>query len=165
MMDAGIIEHGERFELVGGELIAMASKGKPHEALKLALTDFWIKNRPDHLRIAPESALRLGPNDEPEPEFFVFPASMPPADVRGPTVLLVVEIADSSLAKDKTIKALRYALHGVREYWVVNARTRDTAIFTEPTETGFARRREAPGDELLIPILAPELAVRLTSLK
>ena len=164
MMEAGILEHGERLELIGGELVAMASKGILHERVKLALCEYWYDHRPKHLRIAPESALRLGDHDEPEPELFIFPATIEPEDVRGDAVLLVVEIADSSLVPDRTVKALRYARHGVREYWVVNARTRGTTVFTEPTQTGYAVHREIAADQHLIPMLVPELAVRLADL-
>ena len=111
MVEAGILDVHERLELIGGELVAMASKGILHERVKLALCEYWYDHRPKHLRIAPESALRLGHHDEPEPELFIFPATIEPEDVRGDAVLLVVEIADSSLVPDRTDKALRYARH------------------------------------------------------
>jgi Uma2 family endonuclease len=165
MIEAGIIEHGEPFELLGGELVAKVNKGIPHETLKIVLNEFWGKIRPEHIRVAPESALRLGAHDEPEPEFFIFPKSIPAADVRGDTVLLVIEIADSSLAKDRSLKMLRYAAHGVREYWVINARTRATTIFQQPQSTGYSKRTEAASSERLVPLLVPELAVCLADLE
>lgn len=165
MMEAGIIDADEPFELIGGELVAKMQKGIPHEALKIAWINFWGKTRPDHVWIAPESVVRLGQHDELEPDIFVFPKTIPVADVRGDTVLLVVEIADSSLAKDRTIKMLRYALHGVREYWVVNARTRVTTVFQDPQPTGFAHRVEVARTEGLVPKFVPELALRLADLE
>ena len=164
-IEAGIIDADEPFELIGGELVAKMQKGIAHEALKIALNEFWGKFRPDQIRIAPESALRLGIHDALEPDLFVFPKSIPPADVRGDTVLLVVEIADSSLAHDRSLKMSRYVTHGVREYWVVNARTRVTTVFLDPQPTGFARRFDVAGSARLIPLLVPELAVRLDDLE
>ena len=164
MLEAGILEYGERFELIGGELVAMASKGIWHEVLKESLNLYWGKILPDHIRFAVESPLRLGIYDEPEPEFIVRPASIPLAEVRGPTVLLVVEVADSSLYKDRNIKALRYAAQGVREYWVVNARTRVTTVMREPSEASFAQRFDVPGTDHLVPLHAPELALSFADL-
>ena len=164
MIDAGIIDAEEPFELVGGEIVAKRQKGILHENLKRALNLYWGKVRPDSLQFVPESPLRLGPHDEPEPDFFVFAAATPMQDVRGPNVLLVVEISDSSLAYDGSVKLRRYAAQGVREVWIVNARDRVTTVFREPTETGYARRAEFAGEERLVPLFAPELALRFADL-
>ena len=164
MIEAGIVEHGERFELIGGDLVAMAAKGNHHETLKSALNDFWIRARAADIRVTPETPLRLDPHCEPEPDFIVFPAGMKPGDVRGETVLLVVEIADTSLIQDHRTKAPLYAAFGVREYWVINARSRATTVYREPGPSGYGSRVELPGDALLVPLLAPSLAVRLADL-
>lgn len=164
MLECGILRHGERFELVGGELIAMPPKGPLHEDLKTALNAHWGKIRPDTIRVAQETGFRIGDNDEPEPEFIVYPAGIRRRDVRGPTVLLVVEVADSSLAHDRNIKGPRYAATGVREYWVIAARSLTTTIYRDPGPEGFASRRDVPASELLTPLLAPSLALRLDDL-
>ena len=164
MVEAGIVDGDEPFELIGGELVAKMQKGIAHENLKRMLNKRWGKIRPDHIEFVPESPLRLGPHDEPEPEFVVYPASIPLAEVRGDTVLLVVEIADSSLAHDRSVKMERYVSHGVREYWVVNANTRVTTVFQDPQPTGYARRFDV-GSALLTPLLVPELALRMDDLE
>jgi Uma2 family endonuclease len=60
-------------------------------------------------------------------------------DVRGPTALLVVEIADSSPNYDLKTKAPLYASHGVREYWVMNAQTPAATIHREPSGSDYAQ--------------------------
>lgn len=165
MIDAGIVMHGERFELIGGELVAMAAKGNHHETLKVSLNFYWIKQAPREVMIGCETPLRLGTYDEPEPEFIVYPRGMKPGEVRGDTVLLVVEVADTSLPIDHNVKAPLYARFGVREYWVVNARSRITTVYREPGPAGYGSKREFAGDELLSPMLAPSLAVRLDDLE
>ncbi len=164
MIEAGIVQHGERFELIGGELVAMAAKGNHHETLKVSLNFFWVKQAPREVMVASETPLRLDTYNEPEPEFIVYPRGMKPGDVRGDTVLLVVEIADTSLPIDHNIKAPLYAHFGVREYWVVNARSLVTTVYREPSPSGYASKHEISGDELLSPMLAPSLAVRLADL-
>ncbi len=165
MIEAGIIRHGEPFELIGGDLVAMAAKGNHHETLKVSLNYFWIRQAPAGLMVASETPLRLGPNDEPEPEFIVYPQGMKPGDVRGDTVLLVVEIADSSLPTDHNVKAPLYARFGVREYWVINARRLVTTVYRDPGSSGYQSRVEVPGSELLSPLSVPSLAVRLVELE
>lgn len=93
---------------------------------------------------------------------------MNPEEVRGDTVLLVaeveVEVADTSLRVDDDVKAPLYAHFGVREYWVINARSLITTIYREPTSAGYGLKRDVSGDELSTTMLAPSLAVRLGDL-
>ena len=161
MLEAGILEHGERFELIGGELVAMASKGLRHELLKIALNKHWVRLAPEEITIAPETAFRMGEHDTPEPEFIVYPTSILAHEVRGDSVILVVEIADSSLTNDRNIKGPRYAAAGVREYWVIAARTLITTVYRDPSPDGYRSRQDFAPNELLTPLLASSLAVRL----
>ena len=112
MVRAGIIDEGERFELIGGELVAMAAKNRQHEVLRIELGLYWAGRCPLDLKLASGTPLRLGDYDAPEPDFIVYPASLLAPDVRTDTVLLVVEIADASLAIDLNTKAQRYAGSG-----------------------------------------------------
>ncbi len=165
MIEAGIVEHGERFELIGGDLIAMAARGRHHELMKIALCDFWIKKRPPELMVAQETVLHLGDHDEPEPEFIVYPSSTLAPDVRGDTVLLVVEVSGSSLRHDRQIKMPLYASYGVREYWVVDAVRLVTTVHRDPRGTSYASVKDHTARKLLTPLHAPLLAVRLSDLK
>jgi Uma2 family endonuclease len=164
MLEVGILENGDRFELIGGELVAMAAKGPEHELLKLELNIYWAQRLPPHLMFGPETPLRLGPYDEPEPEFIIYPRALKPHEVRGDSVLLVVEIADTSPRRDLRLKAQLYAEFGVREYWVIHAASRATTIHRDPGPNGYAAVTRHAADELLTPALAPGLAVRLADL-
>ena len=165
MLEAGITQSGERFELIGGDLVAMAAKGQHHELLKIALNFYWTRACTPELMIAQETPLRLDAHDEPEPDFILYPRSMRATDVRGDTVLLVVEVADSSPGDDLNLKAPIYASFGVREYWVINAIRQITTIHRDPKPEGYATRFEVPGNQRLVPLLAPALAVQLDTLE
>src|SRR5918992_2746 len=154
MLEAGILREPEAFELIGGELVAMAAKTRHHEVLRTELWNYWANRRARDLKIASETPLRLGNYDAPEPDFIVYPASLRAPDVRADTVLLVVEIADASLTIDLNTKAQRYAAAGVREYWVINARTLVTTVHREPQSSGYADRRDVAATEVLMPLLA-----------
>jgi Uma2 family endonuclease len=85
-------------------------------------------------------------------------------DIRGSDALLVVEIADTSLAYDLQIKAQLYGSHGVREYWVINAATLVTTVHTQPLRARYAVIGEVLPRELISPALAPALAISLAAL-
>ena len=76
-------------------------------------------------------------------------------------MLLVVEVADSSLSYDLEVKSLLHAHYGVREYWVIDAKTLTTTVFQHPDAAGYVDRSEVPGSVQLLPAVAPDLAIRL----
>jgi Uma2 family endonuclease len=164
MLAAGILTEDDNIELIGGEVVTMAAKGARHEILRNELMLYWADRRPRGVKFAEEPPLRLGPYDEPEPDLTLFPASLRVPDVRGDSVLLVVEIADSSLSYDLEVKAPLYAAFGVREYWVIDARSLVTTVHRQPGSGGYADRQIIEGDKELVPMLVPTLAVTLGSL-
>ena len=84
----------------------------------------------------------------------------------GPSVLLVVEIADLSLRYDSTRKAALYASFGVRELWVIDAVKRATRVFRKPSAEGYGETLDFGESDLLTPEFAPpEFALRLDELE
>jgi Uma2 family endonuclease len=73
---------------------------------------------------------------EPEPDFAVTRGGEGEYDHRKPgpaDVGLLVEVADSSLDRDRTDKARIYAGVGVPVYWIVNLVDRRVEVLTDPT--------------------------------
>lgn len=165
MVEAGILDADERIELIGGEIVLMSPKGRQHEVLRDELMWAWARTSPPYLRISTEAPLLLVDDTQTEPDLIVYPAALVSPDVRGDSVLLVVEVADSSLAYDLGRKAPIYAANGVREYWVINARTLVTTVHRDPGASGFAETFEVAGDAVATPALVPELAIQLDTLR
>jgi Uma2 family endonuclease len=162
---AGIIGPEERVELIDGEIIALNAKGNRHEIVRSRLTSFWSKHVPDDLMVVSEPAFKLEPHNEPEPDIIIFHDALQVPDVRGDTVLLVVEVSDSSISRDLKIKAPLYARFGVREYWVIDADSHETHIHRDPRPEGYASVTIRARTELLTPLLVPSLVVRLSDLR
>jgi Uma2 family endonuclease len=165
MLDAGVLRDGEKVELIGGELVEMSPQGPLHWDVTYAISRWFRKNLPDTFGVASQGPLRLGEYDEPEPEFFIFPDGLRVNDVRGPDVLLVIEVAFSSLSLDLGVKAALYAMHGVREYWVVDVEGQRTFVhvlggdgaYAAPRDVAFTSSLAAPGGAaLVIASLAPK---------
>ncbi len=164
MVAAGIIPEHERFELIGGEVVPMSPKGATHEKVKGRLNWFFQRAVPAELDIYQETTLHLSPDTYVEPDFCVFPHDFDLKKLDGSIVKLAVEVADSSFAYDTGRKLSVYAAYGVREVWVVNANTLLTRIHRQLGGEGYGFVRDLGPDELLTPVLVPELVVRLADL-
>ncbi len=149
MVEAGIIDEDERVELIGGELVPMSPKGSHHELVKSAVNFQWGRVCPETCRLiviysVEPGLLALSPQN----------------------VLLVVEIADTSLRYDRGRKAGLYALFGVRELWVIDAVKLTTRVFWTPHPDGYRERRDFGAAERMVPQFAPaEFALTLDELK
>jgi Uma2 family endonuclease len=159
MMEAGVIREDERFELVEGEIVMMAAKGIAHERVKSALTVAISRALPDHLTIAVEATLRLSDTIMLEPDVAVFPKTLFQKSTSfvhldHGEAHLIIEVAASSLAYDKDLKARLYARHGVREFWVIDANTRSTWVHTGPSGDRWSSVvQRGPEDSLTSPAL------------
>jgi Uma2 family endonuclease len=167
MMEAGVIGEDEKFELIEGEIVMMASKGIAHERIKSALVIAVVRALPDHLTLGVEATLRLTDITMLEPDIAVFPKELFNKSVSGFAQLdpgeahLVIEVAASSIAYDKRLKARLYARHRVREYWVIDANQRVTWIHAGPSGDVWSSIVErGPRDALTTPAL-PGLSLRL----
>lgn len=153
-------------ELINGDLVHKVNQGPDHWALAQKMSEWLLRRLPTSISLAPNGPLRLGAHDEPEPDFFLFPADVDVNAVRGPQTLLVTEIAVSSLSYDLDEKAALYARYGVRRYWVVDIPGRVTHVhelgedgrYGDPKRVAFAAPLHAPGvagAPLILETLAP----------
>jgi Uma2 family endonuclease len=109
----------ERVELLRGALVRMSPQGAAHANAPARVMKQLILALGDRAVVRAHSPLSLGDWSEPEPDIAV----VPPGDYsrsHPATALLVVEASDSSLRKDRRIKAELYAEHEIPEYWIVN---------------------------------------------
>lgn len=165
MVQAGIIEEDERFELIGGEVVPMSPKGIRHELLKVALARYWGRLMPDDIFLAQETTFRMSDDTYVEPDFVFYRRADGLAKLSPETALLAVEVADTSLAYDRGRKARIYAAFGVRELWVMNADKLVTHVYRTPGIEGYSDLRDVASDGALAPDFAPGLAVRLGQLE
>ncbi len=166
MVAAGVMEDDERVELIGGELVPMSPKGNQHEVMKAALLRLWYRAVPDDLDLVPETTFRLTEDTYLEPDVVIYPRASGIRGLGADNVLLVVEIADSSLRYDTGRKAALYAGFGIRELWVIDAVRLTTRVFREPAADGYRNASDfGPADRLTPLIASDAFALRLDELE
>jgi Uma2 family endonuclease len=151
----------DRFELVGGEIVPTSPKGRRHEIIRGALAYRFTRAAPESIFVVSEPQFNLAEDTYTVPDVLVHPTAIKTPDVHGKDVLLVVEVAETSLAYDRGMKARLYAFHGVREYWVINAATLVALVHTRPSAAGYGEVKENGPEDLLSPNLVPAFAISL----
>ena len=164
LTDLGVFTAEDRFELIGGEIVPMSPVGRRHEVLAEILERYLRARETADFNVVKEPQFNLADDVYIKPDILVRPANLVSYDMRGNAVLLVIEVAASSLAFDLGTKAAFYASHGVREYWVVDAATLVTTVHRSPGPGGYAGKHDIAPTALLVPHLVPALTVRLADL-
>ncbi|RKT45872.1 Uma2 family endonuclease [Thiocapsa rosea] len=146
MGETGILGPDLRTELIDGEIIEMPPIGYPHAGTVKLLANLMKETVGRDAIVAVQDPVWLDDHSEPLPDIALLRprpdyyrnAHPGPADV-----LLLVEVADSSLAYDREIKLPRYARAGIPEVWLVDLAGRRLDIHRQPTEAGYAEIRTA----------------------
>ena len=139
MGETGILGPRDRVELIDGEIIDMSPIGVLHAAIVARLASHFSQRLGPIGVVWCQNPLRLDDISEPEPDIAIL---RPRADFYmtahpgAADVLLVIEVADTSLAYDLGTKVPLYARHGIPEVWVIDAATRHSRVFRRPVGNG-----------------------------
>ena len=164
MVQAGIIDEDERFELIGGEVVPMSPKGARHELVKRILNEHLQRSALGDFWIAQETTLRLDEAAFLEPDFCVYPRSITPGELRGYHVLLAIEVADTSLRYDLGRKIGLYAAYGIAEVWVIDAIRLVTHVHSRLGAEGYRTIAEQGPEAEIAPTRVPGLSICLSKL-
>lgn len=142
MAEAGILNPDARVELIEGEIIDMPSIGSRHAGTVEHLSSILRHMAGELAMVRVQHPVSLDNLSEPQPDIalvrprgdFYKSAHPGPADV-----LLIVELAETTLRYDRTIKARLYARHGILEYWVVDVEQRQLDRYRDPHDVTYAR--------------------------
>jgi len=160
MAEAGILHEDDRVELIGGEIVEMSPIGGKHATCVREINHLLGRQLGDELRVDVQSPVRLDEQEEPQPDLTVirtrdYGRSLPtPGDV-----LLLIEVADTSLAYDREVKLPLYARSGIAEVWLVDLNGGIIERHTEPSENGYRLVRRAGRGETLESAALPALTL------
>jgi Uma2 family endonuclease len=137
MVAAGLFED-ERVELLDGVILAMRPHGPEHDSAIERLNEILTRAVVPRATVRVQSAFAAGDGSMPEPDLAIVPRRDWSREHPG-EALLVIEVAQSSLAKDRGAKARVYAESGVPEYWVVNVVDGIVEVHTDPVRGAYTR--------------------------
>lgn len=165
---------GQRVELIGGEIVAMAAQSNLH-AIGLDLTrnalaaafgpGFWVRV---------QNSLDLSPLSVPDPDIAVVAGT--PHQFRGQranpaaaAVLLIVEVSETTLWEDRGRKASLYAAAGIADYWILNIPDNTLEIRRDPRpdatqDFGYATLATLTAADFAAPLAMPAARISVADL-
>lgn len=165
--EVGILNEDSRVELIEGELIQMAPIGGPHLWTVNTLNRLLILSLGDLGDLSIQNPVLLPPYSEPQPDFVIVRPGTASRERRVPStedVILVVEVADTTLRYDRGTKLRLYARFGIPEFWIVNVQDECVEIHTTPKGDTYATRRVVRKGESLSPGALPAVSIEVSAL-
>jgi len=170
LAELGFFHEDDRVELIRGEIIQMAAKGTPHTNCCRDLLEELARLVAGRAKLQCQDPIILPSESEPEPDFAIlrkradnYRFALPNAD----DVLLVIEIADSTLKYDREVKLPLYAEAGISDYWIFNLVKNQLETYTEPYQDsqgnfGYTVKRIVlPNQAIALPCF-PDLSLDLS---
>jgi Uma2 family endonuclease len=164
---AGILTEDDRVELIEGEILDMAAIGSRHAGTVNRFNALLGHRLGGEIIVSVQSPLHIRDGVEPEPDIMVLRAREDFYTDSHPTaadVLLLIEVADTSVGFDRTEKADLYASAAVAEYWLVDLGMKRVLVHTGPMPAGYARVETKDVDDSWTAISLPQLTVSGTDI-
>ena len=160
MHEAGVFPHGDRLELINGEIREMSPIGRKHGACVNRLVTTFTQKLGVRIILSVQNSIRLDDNSEPQPDLAIlkprddfYEAGLPTPD----DILLIIEIADSTIAYDREIKAPLYAAAGIPEMWLFDVNKKAIEGYSQPSANGYKLIRRYDESDTLSMLAFPDV--------
>ena len=140
MAEVGILGRHDRVELIKGEIVEMSPTGRRHKAFVANLAQLLIVRLSGRGIVWVQSGIVLADDTEPEPDISILRQRTVPYKEReadSEDVFVLIEVADSSLAYDRSTKMRLYAEASIPEYWVVDCDAETIDVYRSPGPQGY----------------------------
>jgi Uma2 family endonuclease len=168
LAESGIFNDKSRVELIKGEIIDMSPIGTHHSGWTMHLLNrIFLQLMPHEVYVDMQNPIRLQDDTEPEPDLTVLAPRELPYFEAHPTakdVLLLIEVADSSLEYDRDTKIPIYAENGIPECWLFDVKKNELTIYRQPSSKGYREIYHPRLDESITLSAMPDISIDLKTL-
>ncbi len=167
MEEAGILGADDRVELVDGEIVEAAPVGGEHGTATGRIAAALAAAVGDRATVRERRPVALGGSSEPEADICVVRPLAGDYAERHPhpeDILLLVEVADTSVGFDDEVKGPLYARAGVIETWIVDLSADVVIVARDPQPCGYMDERRVSPGETVTPLMLPGAAVDVADL-
>jgi Uma2 family endonuclease len=167
MAENGILNNQERIELIQGDLITMSPIGYRHAFVTTYLSNWFVRQLGERSLVSTQNPIQLDEKSEPQPDLVL----LKPTDnfygdrlPRASDCLLLIEVADSSLIYDQTVKIPLYAQHHIPEVWLINLNQQQLECHTNPVNNAYQQQEIFRPGQQITSLAFPDLTLSLTEI-
>lgn len=152
MHEAGVFAEGDRYELINGEIREMSPIGIKHAVCVAKTARLFQIKLGDQVFVWVQNPIILRNHSEPQPDLAIlkwrddfYASALPtPEDI-----LLIIEVADSTITYDRDVKMPLYAANGIPEMWLFDLNQQIIEGYSQPSASGYKRsQRYEQGDTI-----------------
>ncbi len=162
MSETGILSETDRVELIEGEIIQMAAIGTRHATAVRRLNRLFHRLPEDTVIVDVQNPVQLSERTEPQPDVVLLRFRGDDYETAHPVpseVLLLVEVADSTVDNDRDVKIPIYARSHIPEVWLVNLVENCLEVYRQPTPNGYSLILKLYAGQEVAPIAFPDFTV------
>lgn len=162
MSETGILSETDRVELIEGEIIQMAAIGTRHATAVRRLNRLFHRLPEDTVIVDVQNPVQLSERTEPQPDVVLLRFRDDDYQTAHPVpseVLLLVEVADSTVDNDRDVKIPIYARSHIPEVWLVNLVENCLEVYRQPTPDGYSLILKLYSGQEIAPIAFPDFTV------
>ena len=161
LAELGVLGENDRVELIDGQVVEMTPIGDRHASCVRRLLDWFAHHALELAIIDVQNTVVLGRRDAPQPDLALLKrrADGYPQHPRPRDILLVIEVADSTLAYDRDVKGPLYARAGIPEFWLVNLPADRIDVHRQPGADRYADVRAVSRGETISPLHFPNVTL------
>jgi Uma2 family endonuclease len=162
MSEVGILSEGDRVELIEGEIVKMSPIGRRHAACVNRITALFAHRAGSSAIVSVQNPILLNEDSEPQPDIALLafrPDFYAQALPVAADVLLIIEVADSSMEYDRGVKLPLYARAGVPEVWLVDLQGERIEVCSEPAGETYRVCKRVNRQEGMTPKSFPEITL------
>jgi Uma2 family endonuclease len=153
LISAGVLGEDDRYELIEGDILTMSPIGGLHIQVVNRLNRLLVLLLKERAVVSIQNPIRLT-NSEPQPDVAILQSNVNDRPARVPRagdVLLVIEVADTSVALDRAVKIPLFGREGIPEAWLVDLAQGTIEVYRGPSPSGYRNKQTlGPGDILTI---------------
>ena len=168
MGEAGILAENEPVELIAGEIVVREPIGSRHAGTVNRLTRLWTSRLGERAVVQVQNPIELSKEEsEPQPDVTLLRPRGDFYTVAHPVaidVLLLIEVADSSLAVDRRVRMPIYARAAIREAWLLDLTADRVEVYRVPTDDGYQQVVKFERGQRLTPEAFPDITVTVEDL-
>lgn len=164
---AGILTEDDRVELIGGEIVRMSPIGSEHAFCVARVQRLFSKVLGEDHTVWAQNPIVLGGLSEPQPDVALLRQPDDSYKRHLPTaadVLLVVEVADTTVERDREAKLPIYSSFGIREAWLVNLPDEVVEVHRRPTKSGYKNVRRLRRGSKITPLAFPGVTIAVADI-